>query len=425
MATLGGAVVTGCTDGAVEAGAPLSAADADTRPIRLGYITARSGPLAAFGEADEAVLEALAPRLEAGFATRAGRGAVEVLVRDSASDPVTAAGLATELVERDGVDMILMASVAETMNPVSDTCEAAGVPCITTATPWESWFFGRGASPVTQFDWTFHFFIGNAEVQNTFFDMWDAVGGGGRVGALWPDDTDGRAWSDPARGFVPPALHRGYEIVDPAQYPPGTTDFTSIIRAFLDEGVDILMGVPTPPEFIAFWQQADALGFRPRLATIARALTFPSVVQALGDRADGLAITAAWTPSHPYRSSLTGQSAQDLAGEYEAATGRTWTQPIGFVHALVEVAAAALAQADDPDDHEGIAAAIAQLRIDTVAGRVDWLAGPAVNVAVTPVVGCQWRTGGESPELVVVSNGQAFEVPRVESVRPLAVTEPT
>ena len=32
----------------------------------------------------------------------------------------------------------------------SDACEAAGVPCISTVVPWESWYYGRGAKPGEQ-----------------------------------------------------------------------------------------------------------------------------------------------------------------------------------------------------------------------------------------------------------------------------------
>ena len=49
-----------------------------------------------------------------------------------------------------------------------------------------------------------------------------------------------------------------------------------------------------------------------------------------------------WSPSHPFTSSLTKQSAKALAEAYEAGTKKQWTQPIGFAHALFEVAADAL-----------------------------------------------------------------------------------
>jgi branched-chain amino acid transport system substrate-binding protein len=40
----------------------------------------------------------------------------------------------------------------------------------------------------------------------------------------------------------------------------------------------------------------------------------------------------------PFKSSLTGQSAKALAADWESSTGKQWTQPIGYGHALFEVA---------------------------------------------------------------------------------------
>jgi branched-chain amino acid transport system substrate-binding protein len=116
---------------------------------------------------------------------------------------------------------------------------------------------------------------------------------------------------------------------------------------------------------------------------------------------------------------LTGQTAAELGDAYTEQTGRPWTQPIGLVHALFEVAAAALAQADSPDDRDGIVDALSTLRLDTVCGTLDWNAGPVPNVSKIPLVGGQWRLGDSGPELVVVSNAQALAIPRASEVQPL------
>src|SRR5690606_41915741 len=108
---------------------------------------------------------------------------------------------------------------------------------------------------------------------------------------------------------------------------------------------------------------------------------------------------------HPFRSSLTGQSAAQLAGTYTADTDAQWTQPIGHGHALFEVAAAALVKAGSTDK-AAIAQALATLRVDTVVGTVDWTAGPAPNIATTPLAGGEWREAIGSPfpyEVVIVA----------------------
>ena len=68
----------------------------------------------------------------------------------------------------------------------------------------------------------------------------------------------------------------------------------------------------------------------------------PLAIEALGDLGEGLTTEVWWSPSHPFTSSLTKQSAKALAESYEATTRKQWTQPIGFSHALFEVASDAL-----------------------------------------------------------------------------------
>ena len=47
--------------------------------------------------------------------------------------------MATKLITEDAVDLMVVASTPETTNPVSDQCEANGVPCISTVAPWQPW----------------------------------------------------------------------------------------------------------------------------------------------------------------------------------------------------------------------------------------------------------------------------------------------
>ena len=57
---------------------------------------------------------------------------MEILVRDSQSNPARAAEVARDLIDRDQVSLMLVSSTPETTNPVADVCEAAGMPCIST-----------------------------------------------------------------------------------------------------------------------------------------------------------------------------------------------------------------------------------------------------------------------------------------------------
>ena len=109
------------------------------------------------------------------------------------------------------------------------------------------------------------------------------------------------------------------------------------------------------------------------MVTLGKALLFPAAIEALGDLGDGLTTEVWWTPSHPFKSSLTRQSAKQLADAYEAATKKQWTQPIGFVHALFEVAVDTLKRTQGPRRARRRSATRSRRPTsDTIVGHVTW-----------------------------------------------------
>src|SRR5207237_3491048 len=108
---------------------------------------------------------------------------------------------------------------------------------------------------------------------------------------------------------------------------------------FKQQGVDIVTGVVIPPDARTFLTQARQQGLRPKVVTLGKALLVSGAVEALGELGEGLSTEVWWSPSHPVTSSLTKESAARRAVSYEQASGKQWTQPVGFSHALFEVAA--------------------------------------------------------------------------------------
>ncbi|QRQ85862.1 ABC transporter substrate-binding protein [Cupriavidus oxalaticus] len=378
-----------------------------SRPIRIGLVSPQTGPLAAFGEADRWSIQQIMPALE-----KRGAPRVEILLRDSQSNPNRAGEVANALILKDKIDLMVVSSTPETTNPVSDACELNGVPCISTMAPWQPWFFGRGGTAERGFKWTYHFFWGLEDVIEVFTNMWAMAATNKKVGGLFPNDSDGNAWGDRKLGLPPALARKGFALVDPGRYQNMTQSFASHLSAFRRESVDIVTGVVIPPDMKTFLTQARQQNFRPKVISVAKAMLYPTTVEALGDLAEGITTEVWWTPWHPYRSSLTGQSAADLAGHYEQSTGRQWTQPIGFVHALLEVAVDVIRRARDPGNRAAIRDALAQTDLNTVVGPIRWQGGPVGNVAKTGLVGGQWKRGAKRRfELTVVSNQSSPQVP--------------
>jgi branched-chain amino acid transport system substrate-binding protein len=392
-------------------------AHAQNPVIKIGHVSPRTGPLAGFAEADEFVLAGIGEALAGGVENNRRSYAVEIISKDSQSSPNRAAEVAADLILGDEVDIIVAASTPDTTNPVADQAEVNEVPCITTDCPWQPYFFGRGGVPDTGFESTYHFFWGLEDVIAAFLDLWDQSGVGKTVAGIFPNDADGNAWGDPELGLPGPLAAAGYNLVDPGRYQPLSEDFSAQIAAFKEAGCEIVTGNMIPPDFANFWSQCAQQGFNPRVVTIGKALLFPSVIESLGDRGDGLTTEIWWTPGHPFSSSLTGESARALAGAYVAATGRPWTQPIGFKHALFEVTADVIARAADLDDPGAILAAIRETSLATIVGRVDWSSGPVPNVTKTPLVAGQWQRRDNGFELVVTANANAPEIPRTGELK--------
>lgn len=405
---------TAATGLTLTAGGLAAPALAQGAKIRLGYVSPQSGPLAAFSEADQFIID--------GFLQSEAGANFEVIVKDSQSNPNRAAEVAKELIIDDEIDMMLVASTPETTNPVATTCEAEEIPVISTVAPWQPYFIGQQGNPGDPgswrpFDFSFHFFWGLEDVISVFTAMWNQLETNKSVGAIFPNDGDGNAWGDPNVGFPPVLDAQGYSLTDTGRYQNLTDDFSAQINAFKAANCEIVTGVPIPPDFTTFWTQAKQQGFTPKAASIGKAILFPQAVEALGDQGHNLSSEVWWSPSHPFASSLNGQSAGDLASAYTAATGRQWTQPIGFVHALFEMAADVMGRVEDSRDPDEVTSAIAATELSSMVGRIafDGAGLPPFatqNVAKTPLVGGQWRlkdSGGY--DLVIVENSDHPSIP--------------
>lgn len=407
----------GAAAAAALSGFPAPAIHA-ARTVKIGFVSPQSGPLAAFGEADRFVLADARAAIGDGIGIGKRTHKVEILARDSQSNPNRAAEVAAELILKDEVDLMIGSSSGDTVNPVSDQCEANEVPCVTADTPWQIVYFGRGATPDKGFTWTYHFFWGIDDMIGVFMDMWGALGTNRKIGSLMVNDSDGVVAGDPKLGFRPPMEAGGFVYNQPSLFQPGTGDFTAQIAQFRKWDVEILTGVATPPDFSTFWTQAAQQGLTKRLkaATIAKALLFPPAIEALGDRGAGLTTEVWWSPAHPFRSNLTGKSSAEFAAAYTAQTGRQWTQPLGFKHANIEVAIDVLKRCGDPGDPQAILQSIRDTEYESIVGPVSWKFGdrrnPVKNACRTPLVGGQWKPGKQFKyDLVIVDNRRAQEIP--------------
>src|ERR1700738_3398080 len=74
-----------------------------TRALKIGYVSPQTGPLAGFGETDAFVVGGIRKAVGSGLPLRGQTFPLEILVRDSQSDPNRAAEVASRLILSDTV----------------------------------------------------------------------------------------------------------------------------------------------------------------------------------------------------------------------------------------------------------------------------------------------------------------------------------
>jgi branched-chain amino acid transport system substrate-binding protein len=413
---LSGPALAACSPGSGGVGGGGS-----TTTLKIGFVSPRTGPAAGFGEPDGYVLGLAREAFKNGLSINDKKYDIQIIDKDGQSDPNRSAQVANDLINSDKVDLMLTTSTPEVVNPVSDACEAAGVPCISTVVPWEAWYFGRGAKPnePSPFKFTYHFCFGVEQFRLAYTHLWPQVPTNNKVGVMWPNDSDGNA----IRAALGPGLKAaGYNIDDPGAYTDGTNDYSSQIARFKRNDDEIFNTFPIPPDFATFWQQAAQQGYKPKICQIAKTGLFPSQVESLGAIGVNLASAAYWTPTYPYTSSLTNISSKSLGDGYQNTAGKQWSQQLGPSLALFDVAAAALKGASDPKDKQALAKAIGSADAMTPIGHIQFGKGPNANVVATPIIGGQWvAAGGKYPlDFVLCENSSDPNVPVAATLKSYA-----
>ena len=164
---------------------------------------------------------------------------------------------------------------------------------------------------------------------------------------------------------------------------------------------DFFINCPLPPDFNTFWKQASQQDWNPKLATVAKVMLFPTDVYALGDLSNNVATDCWFSPNAPYKSSLTGMTANTFAANYQKVTRSAVGAVDGFDLLAVRGRRRGAQEGEEPARPQG--------RGERVEGsglrRHVWSAellgqdqpGQGQSAIIKPV-GIQWKPG--STELV-------------------------
>ncbi len=392
----------GETTTTVSAGAEMG------REVKLGFVVPLTGAYSLAAVPARYVVKRWEEFIADGVVLGDGmKHPIKIEVADSQSTSSRASEVAAGLINDSQVDMMMGAAGPDNVIPVADQAEAFEVPCVTNDAPWEAYWNSRGA-PEGGFKWTYHWHFGQRDTQRVYFDIWSQFPNNKTYGALWPNDADGNAY----RKSWPAAIEEnGWKLSDPGAFEPGLEDFGAVISTFKKDGADIVGGVVTAPDFTNFFKQSLQQAYYPKQITIAKSCQDHQTIESLGDIALYLTTAVYWHPRFPFKSSLTGETCQELADAYEADTGEQW-QPRLYHYSVFEVALHALKQAASIDDKEAIAKLVSTAKLDTISGPIDFSAPidvetrhPVPNVCVTPIGAGMWVKGEKHPyDMMITSN---------------------
>ncbi|MDR3364739.1 MAG: ABC transporter substrate-binding protein [Clostridiales Family XIII bacterium] len=400
----GGGSGGGASTGGGGGGAPATAPEF----IKIGIPNPTTGPIASFGIgtpwAEDLVIDAV--NAEGGIYIEEydKKIPIKAYYVDTESDPTKAGEVTQQLINQEDVDILIARHTPDTALPVSAMAEANQVPCVSLECPVEPWLEGG------PYEWVYHSFWRVEDNCDMFLDMWAELGYGEGtvVGFLFPNDPDGLAWLPI---FTEKLTAAGYVISDPGTYPKGNQDWTAVINKFKQDGVQILTGCDIAPDFASFAPQAAQQGLSYDLVTMGRAFLFPADANANPPEiANGLSCEVWWSPWHPFASSLTGQTAAELAAAYEESQKTGWSAPMGYKYAGMEIAVDALTRAASLDPVK-IRDAIGETDLDTIVGHIKYDA--ETHVAPTPIVGGQWKlnAAGDAVDLMIVYNKNNPNIP--------------
>jgi branched-chain amino acid transport system substrate-binding protein len=404
----GGGLLSACSSGIK--GTTGSSTTGSTGTIKIGWIHPITGSLAGFGAPDKWIVDKImaTSQYKNGIKIGGKTYKVEFTSYDTQSVATKAGDLAKQAIT-NGANLLFASSTPETVNAVASQAEALGVPLICSNIPWEAWYGNLGGNPQKPTltpKYSVMYFLGAEHLAQAFIPMWNRMhakyGGNKIVAAAYPNDSDGNAF----RAVFPSILKgAGYTMNLSPAYTDLTTNYTSMITQFKNSGADFFTNVPLPPDFATFWKQALQQGFKPRLATVAKVLLFPSDAYAMGSEVYNIATDAWWVPSLPWTSSLSGETCTQLAADYTSAGNGQPNSNISN-YTLWEIAYAALTSVSDPTDKAELAAALPKVNLpEAIAGPISFSGTPAPHVAITPPVGIQWQKGTTYPlEAKVVDN---------------------
>jgi branched-chain amino acid transport system substrate-binding protein len=387
---LGAATAVGTLIGSY---AVASAAD----PIRIGLGIAQSGQLAADGKAALVGMKIWEEDVNAkgGLLGRQ----VKLVYYDDQSNPANVPGIYTKLLDVDKVDLVVSGYATNMIAPA--------LPVVMQKNKVFIGLFGTAVNAEFKYP---RYFSMNANGQDPkravtsgFFEVAAAQSPKPQTVAIISVDAEfGRNAADGARENAKAA---GIKIVQERTYPPGNTDFSSIIRAVQASKPDIVVICSYPLDSVGILRAFKETGFEPKLAGGAMVGLQSTVLkQQLGPLLNGIVNYEKWIPVD----TMMFPGVAEFLKKYQARAVAEGTDPIGYNmppwgYTVMQVLEQAIRATNSLDDGK-IADYLRANPVKTIVGDLKF--GPGGEWAESRMLQVQYRNikGNDIEQFAKVDN---------------------
>jgi branched-chain amino acid transport system substrate-binding protein len=338
----------------------------DKEPIKIGFSMALTGPLAANGK--QTLLGMKIWEEETNSKGGLIGRPVKLVYYDDQSNPSTVPGIYTKLLDVDKVDLVISGYATNMVAPAmpivmqkKKTFISLFALDVNHEFKYKNYFSVLPTGPKTKESFT-----------EGFFQVALQQNPKPTTVALTAEDAEfSRNACEGARAN---AKEMGVKIVYDKSFPPGTTDFSPIVRALQASNADLVVVCSYPLSSVGIALAVNEANYKPKLIGGAMVGLQATVFkQKLGSKLNGIVNYETWVPSEKMLA-----PAAEFFKKYQARAGAEGVDPLGYYlggwgYAYASVVGEAIAGTKSVDDGK-IADYFRKATFKTIMGN--WSYGP-------------------------------------------------
>ena len=351
-------------------------------PIKIGFSMTLTGGLAGAGQAALIAMKIWRDDVNAAGGLL-GRQ-VEFVYYDDATNPSKVPGIYSKLINVDKVDLIVSSYGTNLIAPAMPIVMKQKMVfialfglAVNERFNYNNYFQIMPAGPEPKLDWS-----------RGFFNL--AMSQSPQPQSIALLAADSEFAKNAVAGARSHAERLGLNIVYDKTYPPGTADFTPVVRAIMASNPDLVYVGSYPPGSVGITNAANELDLKAKMFGGGMVgLQYAGIQKNLGSKLNGIVNYDFWVPA----STLNFEGVDAFLAKYQAAAAGGKVDPLGhylppYAYAYLQVLGAAV-NAVGKLDHAAIGEHMRNNTFDTVVGAVSF--APNGEWAKTRTLQVQFR----------------------------------